>query len=106
MNRHPRGSELALYGLAGGGRTLEEYAAIAFLPNLNETGDVIVVQGFTLSGTQSAAEFLTDKDRFNALMAAAIRGRRTIPHFEILLKTSRVNGVGSRAEVVAWRIYS
>jgi hypothetical protein len=79
-------------------------ATISFLPNLGRTGNILLVQGFTLAGTDAAAEFITSgKDLDTLLKAYANKAR--LPHFEILLQTMDVNGMASRPTVLAWRTY-
>ncbi len=81
------------------------YAIVAFLPNLSGAGNVRVVQGFTLAGTQAAADFVTNDHDFDQLFAPIIAKRRGLPHFEVLLKTMDVNGLGARPSVLTYRVY-
>jgi hypothetical protein len=82
-----------------------DLATIAFLPNLGGTGNLLIVQGFTLAGTEAAAEFVTNGEDFNTLFKAFAGNSLRLPHFEILLETMDVNGMGSRPSVLALRIY-
>jgi hypothetical protein len=81
------------------------FASVAFLPNLSGTGSVLVVQGFTLAGTQAAAEFVADDRDFDSLFDPVVERQQALPHFEILLRTMDVNGIGSRPSILAYRIY-
>jgi hypothetical protein len=81
------------------------YATVAFLPNISGTGNVLVVQGFTLADTQAAAEFITNDADFDALLAPAANKSTAFPHFEVVLSTMTVNGTASHPTVLAHRVY-
>ena len=75
------------------------------LPNLNGTGNLLVVQGFTLAGTQAAAEFILNGRDFDGLFPSYAGNASRLPHFEILLRTMEVNGMASRPIPLAWHTY-
>jgi hypothetical protein len=104
-NRDPMPRERASYLYDGQDPRHRGFALVAFLPNLSGTGNVLVVQGFTLAGTQAAAEFVTDHEDFDSLFRSIIARRHGLPHFEVLLRTMDVNGIGSRPSIVAYRVY-
>lgn len=106
VNRRPHPGEQKIYIYDNDRQPRHGFAAVAFLPNLNGTGNVVIVQGFTLADTQAAAEFATDGKEFNALFAPLVGGRRTMPHFECLLRTTDVNGVASQPVVFAWHLHN
>ena len=103
-NRHPLGGERATYASwtdTSGSTTV--YSVIAYLPNLSRTGNVVLLAGTDSSATSAAAEFLTSED-------SLARFRNTLqtkhyPHFEVLLKSSRVSGTLFSSEMVAYRTY-
>jgi hypothetical protein len=104
-NRKPLPGERASYVYDAQDPAQNGYALVAFLPNLGGTGNVLVVQGFTLAGTQAAAEFATNDHDFDALFDSVLRKRHELPHFEVLLRTMDVNGIGSHPSIVAYRVY-
>ena len=104
-NRRPAANEQASYRYDSQDPAHRGYALVASLPNLSGTGDTLVVQGFTLAGTEAAAEFVTDKQEFDSLFGPIIRRRHGLPHFEVLLRTMDVNGFGARPSVVTYRVY-
>jgi hypothetical protein len=99
INHHPRPEEQTVYS-----STMDTgYSVIAYLPNPSGTGNVIVLAGTGSEATRVAAEFLTSEPSLEKF-------RRTLkvkkfPHFEILLKTSRLSGTSFNAEVLAYRTY-
>ncbi len=82
----------------------ETYAVLAMLPNLKQTGDVLLLQGIMMEGTEAAGEFAMSKafsklvsDKFGATPAGQL------PYFEVLLKIQAVSGAPNKVQVVAWR---
>jgi hypothetical protein len=105
IDRKPAAGERSEYLYNNQGLTSSGYATIAFLPNISGTGNVLVVQGFTLADTQAAAEFITDDPDFDSLLFPASSKSAVFPHFEIVLSTKTVNGTASHPTVLAYRIY-
>lgn len=104
-NKRPAASELSSYVYDRDDPSHRGYALVAFLPNLGEDGDVLIVQGFTLADTQAAADFVTNHRDFNAVLGPIVAKRHGLPHFEILLRTMDINGFGSSSSIVTTRIY-
>lgn len=98
-NHHPRPDEQAIYtSTADTG-----YSVIAYLPNPSGTGNVIVLAGTGSEATSVAAEFLTSENslaKFHSMLKV-----QKFPHFEVLLKTSRMSGTSYNAELLAYRTY-
>jgi hypothetical protein len=103
-NRGPQQGEQADYAYDPHDPQHRGLATISFLPNLGGTGNLLVVQGFSLAGTQAAAEFVTNRADLDALLKAYGGGRTALPHFEILLSTVEINGMATRAIPLAWHI--
>jgi hypothetical protein len=79
-------------------------ATIAFLPNLSGNGNLLLVQGFSLAGTQAAAEFVTSGKDLDTLLSAYAGNRSKLPHFEILLSTTEINGMAAHPIPLAFHI--
>jgi len=104
-NRHPQGTEKSEYAYDSHDLQHRGLATIAFLPNLGGSGNLLVVQGFSLAGTQAAAEFVTSGKDLDALLTAYGGNGSALPHFEILLSTVEINGMATRAVPLAWHVY-
>jgi hypothetical protein len=104
-NMKPRANEKREYLFQDDDARHRGLATIAFLPNLSGNGSLLIVQGFTLAGTEAAAEFVTSGQDFDKLFPAFSGNRSPLPHFEVLLETMDVNGMGSRPTVLALRTY-
>jgi hypothetical protein len=104
-NAHPLPGELPLYGAnsSGSGQTI--YAVIAFLPNLSKTGDVLLLEGTNMAGTESAADFLMDDSRLLPFLAKVQRPDGSTPHFEMMLACNTVTDSATPAQVIALHIY-
>ncbi|WP_047498363.1 hypothetical protein [Terriglobus sp. TAA 43] len=104
-NRAPRQNERKEYFFNNDDQQHRGLATISFLPNLSGNGNLLIVQGFTLAGTAAAGEFVTGENDFDTLFQRYADNTAPLPHFEILLETMDVNGMGSRPRVLAWRTY-
>jgi hypothetical protein len=79
-------------------------ATISFLPNLGGTGSLLLVQGFSVAGTQAAAEYVTSRHDLDVLLRSYTGNSSALPHFEILLSTVEINGMATRAVPLALHI--
>jgi hypothetical protein len=103
-NKRPKPGEPAAYVPTENGGTAETYADIALLPNLGNTGTVLILSGITMEGAEAAGELVAGKDFSKVLTQMigpqAVRER----YFEILLKTSAVGGTVKNSEIVTDRM--
>ena len=60
MNQHPLAGEKPIYINDYFGSSYNTYATIAYLPNLDGTGHVLLIGGLSMAGTQAAADFVLD----------------------------------------------
>jgi hypothetical protein len=104
-NKQPKAGEKTVYPYDPHNPDHRGMATISYLPNLNGTGNLLVVQGFSVAGTQAAAEFVTNGRDFDVLMRTYAGNRSKLPHFEILLSTVEMNGTAARAVPLAWHVY-
>jgi hypothetical protein len=101
VNSHPRAGESPIYGTPDQNHT---YGLIAYVPNLNSTGHVLIVGGLNTAGTQAAATFLLTP----SLMAPTLK-RASLPgggfrSFEILIGAGNVASNASVPQMVLERI--
>ena len=100
-NRQPKPGEKSEYIYDPHDPQHRGLATIAFLPNLSGNGNLLVVQGFSLAGTQAAAEFVTNRRDIDDLFRMFAGSDDKLPHFEILLSTMEVNGMASHPVLLA-----
>jgi hypothetical protein len=107
-NRSPRAGERAVYSMrTNAGETGEAYAVVAFVPNVNGEGHVLLIAGTTAEGTEAAGEFITDETRASAaLKAIGIDPAGPPRYFEILLEAKAIAGSASQSTILASRLIS
>ncbi len=85
---------------------VESYAVVAYLPNLDATGNVLIIAGLTPADCDGATDLLLRPD-FPALLPAELDparngGRWT--HFELLLKTNYFQSLTKNVNLVTYRV--
>lgn len=102
-NRHPLKGEPPRYisGIRGAEGT-EGYALLACLPNLNRTGNVLILAGTDMTSTEAAGNLITNESFLSELLQRLPAGKGpNPPHFEALLRTTRVESSNRGFEIVA-----
>jgi hypothetical protein len=100
-NRQPRGGELAVYRNS----PAVSYCDLAFLPNLSHTGNLLVISGTEMEGTEAGGEFLTSPRGMATLRRyVKLDGSGRFPYFEVLLRSSKIGGAAPGFEVIAVRV--
>jgi len=102
-NRNPKPGEPALYNISIVPNSTTGYAVIAYMPNLNHTGHILLLAGTDSDATGAAAAYLTSEEHMEQLRTAL--KIQSFPHFEVLLKISRLSGTFFDAEPIAYRTY-
>lgn len=105
LNMKPQAGEAASYVSRWGEPAHETFALIAYLPNLSGTGNVLVLQGLDVAGTQAAAEMLFRPSGMEGILKRAARPDGTLNHFEVLLRSTSIESNATDAQIVATRIY-
>jgi len=105
MNRHPQAGELPVYENDATGPSHRTYAVIGFVPNLNNTGSVLLVEGLTMAGTQAAVDTLFNRSMMRPLLDQFRNADGSLNPFEILIETRSFGSDSPQASVVATRVY-
>jgi hypothetical protein len=104
VNRRAQAGELPIYENDATGPSHRTYAVIGFVPNLNSTGWVLLVEGLTMAGTQAAMDTL-----FSSAMRPLLEQFKStdgsVSPFEILIETRSFGSDSPQATVVASRVY-
>lgn len=79
------------------------FCVVAFLANPQQSGKAIVIAGTDSAATEGGGDFLTSEEQLTKLKK--MLGVTTLPYFEVLLKTSSLNGTPIDAKVIAYRVY-
>jgi hypothetical protein len=105
LNANPRPNELRLYAQAAPGGVGQSFGIIAFIPNLDRSGEVLIIAGVSREGTEAAGKFAVDLPRLSAaLQNCGISPSGPVRHFELLLGVSILAGSPNRTDVVACHV--
>jgi hypothetical protein len=105
-NVHPRSGELPTYvATAPGWATGQSYAILAFLKNLDQSGQVLWVAGQTGEGTEAAGELVSDLPRLDTTLKKCGIRTQAQDHFEILLRLNALAGSPSNVDPISCRVF-
>jgi hypothetical protein len=105
-NVHPRPGELSTYvETAPGWATGQSYAIVAFLKNLDQSGQVLWLAGQTAEGTEAAGKLVSDLPRLNTTLKKCGIRSSGIEHFEILLRLNTLAGSPSNIDAINCRVF-
>jgi len=105
VNRTPKPGEQPAYYAGVNNGIAETYAVVSLVPNLNHNGNVLILAGANMEGTEAAGEFTANPERSGKLFRdlGLLKDGR-LEYFEVLLKSRTVAGMARESDVVAWRI--
>lgn len=104
INRHPLPGEALHYDSTPQDPSPTIYGVVAYRRNLQGSGHVLILEGQTMAGTQTAADFVFDESYLLPFLKKVTRPDGTIPFFELLLRSSSFAGQNSRIDLVAYRV--
>lgn len=105
INRSPRAGEESVYTPLDG----RGYAVIAFLPNPNNAGHILILEGDNAVSTEAAGEFVSSDEHLAGFFEQigyrpAGAGDAIPPPFEILLETEKLQGSPRSFQIVGYRV--
>ena len=106
VNKHPLTGESPIYTNDAAAPSHRTYAVIALVPNLNDTGWILIVEGLTMAGTQAATDILFNRDEMQSALEKAAAGNGKLKPFELLIETRSFGSNSPQAKIIASRIYS
>jgi hypothetical protein len=98
-NRAPATVEQTIYTQTGP----VGYCVIAYLPNPDHNGIVLLIEGTSAEATEAAGDFLLSEDELAGFKKTL--NRQKLPYFEVLLKVSSVRNTPLTAAIEAYRTY-
>lgn len=105
INESPQPGEQASYESHWNEPSHETFALIAFLPNLDGNGHLLLLQGLDVAGTQAAAEALFHSAAIPPILQRATRPDGSIRFFEVLVRSTSINWNSTDSQVIASRIH-
>jgi hypothetical protein len=106
VNKHPVDGESPIYTNDATAPSHRTYAVVALVPNLNNTGWILIVEGLTMAGTQAATDILFNREEMRSVLEKATAGNGKLHPFEILIETRSFGSNSPQANIITSRIYS
>ena len=103
-NRSPKPGEPKRWDSAGDDPLRRVYCLLAYVPNLSGTGNALIVEGTSMSGTEGAWDFVSDDAFLLPFLQRIKRPDGSVPHFELLLGNQNMNASAVQGRVLAWRV--
>jgi hypothetical protein len=98
-NRAPAAGEQSVYSQVNSA----QYCVVAYLPNPDRNGNVLLIEGTGAEATEAAGNFLLSENQLSSFKNTLHVDR--FPYFEVLLKVSSVQGTPLTSTVQAYRVY-
>jgi hypothetical protein len=105
VNENPIGAEEKIYRNGEDGKENRTYGVIDYLPNLHNSGHVLIIQGLNMAATQAAAELLSNRDAIQPALDKAKRADGSLDRFELLLETNSIVATAPSARILSIRVY-
>ncbi len=106
LNERPNGNEQKQYLNGTGQMANRTYGLIDYLPSLDGSGHVLIIQGLNMAATQAAADVLFHSPEIRSLLKQAQLANGTLRSFELLIQTSSIGATDPGAQVIATRFYN
>jgi hypothetical protein len=104
LNRQPVGNEPAEWDSNYDDVQHRVYGVVAFLPNLSGKGNVLILEGTSMAGTECAWDFVADDSSLMPFLQRIKRADGSIPHFQLVLGSNNMNGSSGKNSILAWRV--
>jgi hypothetical protein len=103
VNRHPAPGEAASYQGERDDSSHQTYARIAWVPNVDHTGHILMLQGLDMAGTQAAAQTLLHSTALMDVWRQSNGCNTPDASFEVLLGTTSISSSAGMIHVLATR---
>lgn len=103
FNRDPQGNEPRQWDYRRDDPQHRVYGVVAYLPNLSGQGNVLILEGTDMAGTECARDFVADDLQLRPFLRRIQRADGVLPHFEVVLMTNNINGSAVKNRILAWR---
>ncbi len=104
LNRHPQGNEPHQWEFDVPDPQHHVYAVVAYVSNLGGNGNILILEGTSMAGTECAWDFVSDQSQLLPFVQRIRRPDGTIPHFEVVLGSNNMDGSAVRAAILAQRV--
>jgi hypothetical protein len=105
INRHPLAGEQPEYSVAENGPNRRVLGVLAFLSNLDSDGNVLIVEGDSMAGTEAISDFVLNDSALLPFLKNVSRPDGSASHFEVLLESHSVDGSAGPFHILAYRTH-
>jgi hypothetical protein len=105
LNGRPNGEEQKQYVNGTSLMPNRTYGVIDYLPNLDGSGHVLIIQGLNMAATQAAADVLFYSPEMRPILERARLPNGSLRSFELLIQTSSIGATDPGAQIIAKRFY-
>lgn len=105
LNRAPKADEPQSWTADYDDPQHRVYGVVGFLGNLGGNGNVLIVEGTSMAGTQCAWDFVADDSTFLPFVEKIRRPDGSVPHFQLVLDSTNLTGSAVKKSVLAWRVF-
>jgi hypothetical protein len=103
VNSHPANDENPVYENESQKPSHTTYGVVAFIPNLSQSGKILLIEGLNMAATQAAADTLLDEAKMRPILQRATLPNRTVIPFELLIETTSVDAGALPSRIIAAR---
>ena len=103
LNRSPAPGEVKVYRGERDQASHRTYARIAWAPNLDHTGHILMLQGLDMAGTQAAAQLLLNSNALADTLQRSKACTSADASFEVLLTTTSIGSNAGTSLVLSTR---
>jgi hypothetical protein len=104
-NRHPNPGESSEFLATETDPKQRVLGVLAFLSNLDAGGNVLIIEGNSMAGTEAISDFLFDDDALLPFLRKVTKPNGSLSHFEVLIESNSVNGSAGRFRILAYRTH-
>jgi hypothetical protein len=104
LNTHPIAGERSAYRTSSNDPSHETYAIVALLPNLGQTGRILLIEGLNMAGTEAAANLALDDATMRPVLERARSREGVLKPFELLIETKSLGAQALPAQIVCRRL--
>jgi len=105
INRQPQAGEPDRYFASDSDPKQHVLGVLAFISNLDRSGNALVVEGNSMAGTEAITDFLFNDDVLLPFLNQLKHPDGTLPHFEVLVESNSVNGNAGPFHILSYRTY-
>jgi hypothetical protein len=106
INRDPQAGETAEFSVSEGDPKQPVLGVLAFLPNLDRTGNALIIEGNSMAGTEAISDFVFEDAALLPFLEKIKKADGSLPHFEVLVESNSVNGSAGPFHILAYRTHS